>query len=284
MPMKMTKGIILLIIALNLVVYLCAQDVGIPDTVSIQSGDLTLKALLWRPMGYGPLPTVIFTLGSYPESDSIHDPIKEASVLGPLFAARGYIFMAIFRRGVGLSKDQGLNGADLMENALKNKGQEARNTVQLQQLETDQLQDMRAGLAYLRKRPDVDIHRMAIVGHSFGGSLTLIVAENDPGLKTVVVFSPAGFSWNLSPKLRIRLISAVQRINAPIMIIHAQNDYSIIPGYVLDSVMNQTKKPHILKVYPSFGKSTNQAHNLIFLNPSIWKMDVFEFLQENLRN
>jgi dienelactone hydrolase len=280
----MIKGIVLLILTLNLVAYGNAQYVIIPDTVSIRSGDLTLKALLWRPAGYSLFPTVIFTHGSYPESDPNHDPIKEASVLGPLFASRGYMYMVIFRRGVGLSKGQGVNSADLMEKAFKLGGQEARNSVQLQQLETDQLQDMRAGLSYLRERPDVDIHRLAILGHSFGGSLTMMVAENDSGLKAVVVFSPAGNSWNLSPKLRIRLTRAVQQIKAPIMIIHAQNDYSINPGYELDSVMNQHKRPHILKVYPSFGNSTYQAHNLIFLNPPIWEADVFEFLQEYIRN
>ena len=35
------------------------------DTVSVQSGTLILKALLWRPAGKGPFPTIIFCHGSY---------------------------------------------------------------------------------------------------------------------------------------------------------------------------------------------------------------------------
>jgi hypothetical protein len=99
-----------------------AQDSKSPDTVSIQSGELILKGLLWLPAGHAPFPTVIFCHGSYATDDTTHDPIIEASALGPLFAGRGYVYLALFRRGVGLSKGQGLNSADLMENAFKQNG------------------------------------------------------------------------------------------------------------------------------------------------------------------
>src|SRR6202790_4282554 len=218
----MAKGItIILLIALCSIEQIYAQDFKVPDTVSVRSGKLILKALLWRPYGRGPFATVIFTLGSYPNSDTTYDPVKDASMLGPLFARRKYIYLVLFRRGMGLSRGQGLNSADLMENASKRNGQEGGNQVQLQQLETDQLQDMMEGLGYLRKRPDVDTHRMVIMGHSFGGSLSLLVAERDSGLKAVVIFAGAGYSWNLSPLLRNRLFSAVKNIRAPIMLIHA---------------------------------------------------------------
>lgn len=271
----------ILIIAFFSVERMAAQVLEGPDTVYVQSGDLTLKGLLWRPTGKGPFAAIIFCHGSYTSDDTIHDPIKEASVPGPVFARKEYIYLALFRRGVGLSKGQGLNSADLMESAFKKNGLAGRNKVQLEQLETAQMQDMLAGISYLRKRPDVDISRITIVGHSFGGSLALLVAEHEPGLSAVVVFSPAGYSWNLSPQLRDKLISASRNISAPIMIIHAQNDYTINPGYSLDSVLNQLQKPHLLEVYPSFGNSANEGHNLIFLNTEIWERDVFKFLAEN---
>jgi dienelactone hydrolase len=281
----MVKGILLaVIITCCSAGIIHAQDFMIPDTISLQSGNLTLRALLWLPVGQGPFATVIFTLGSYPDSDTTHDPIKDASVLGPLFARKGYIYLTLFRRGVGLSKYQGLNSADLMEKAFKQNGQEGRNAVQLQQLETDQLQDMIAGLAYLRKRRDVDFNRMAIIGHSFGGSLTLLVAEHEPYIKAVVIFGPAAGSWDYSPRLRIRLIRAIENINAPVMFIHAQNDYSTNPGHALDSVMNQLGKPHKLKIYPKFGNSGSEGHNMIFQSTNTWEADVFGFLKDNLRS
>ena len=259
-----------------------AQRLNDPDTLSIPSGNLMLKALLWRPTGKGPFATVIFCHGSYADDDTIHDPIKEASIPGPIFARRGYIYLVLFRRGVGLSKGQGQNSADLIESAFKKNGQEGRNAVQLQQLQNSQTQDMLAGITYLRRRKDTDGSRIVIMGHSFGGSLALLVAQHEPHLKAVVVFSPAGYSWNTSPLLRAKLITAVKNIKAPILIIHAQNDYSTRPGVYLDSVLTQLHKPHLLEIYPSFGNSAEEGHNLIFLNPKIWEHDVFRFLAENL--
>ena len=66
------------------------------------------------------------------------------------------------------------------------------------------------------------------------------------------------------------------------MIIHAQNDYSTAPGYALDSALNHLHKPHLLIIYPRFGNTANQAHNIIFLSPQTWEPDVFKFLDENL--
>jgi carboxymethylenebutenolidase len=279
----MLRGIVIIFIsALCSFGRISAQDLKNPDTVSVKSGSLTLKALLWRPVGKGPFATIIFCHGSYSSNDTTHDPIKEASILGPLFAGRGYIYFALFRRGVGLSKGEGMNGEDLMVSAFKKNGQRGRNDVQLKQLETVQMQDMMAGITYLKKIPDSDTTRMAILGHSFGGSLALIIAERWPGLKAVVVFSPSGYSWNFSPSLRSKLILAVKNTRSPIMIIQVQNDYSTNPGYSLDSVLNQLHKKHILEIYPAFGNSANEGHNAIFLNSKIWEADVFKFLEENL--
>jgi carboxymethylenebutenolidase len=259
-----------------------AQDFNGPDTVSVQSGKLILKGLLWHPMGDGPFPTIIFCHGSYRDTDNIYSPIPQISSLGPVFAHHGFIYFGLFRRGVGLSTGQGVNSSDLLDNAFKERGQEGRNEVQLQQMLTDQLQDMVSGLKYLRGRKDVDTNHMSIVGHSFGGSLTLLVAEQDLRLKAAIVFSAGGYSWNLSPELRARLIMAVKNISAPIMIIHDQNDYSITPGYALDSVLNKLNKPHILKIYPKFGETPQEGHNLIFRSIATWESDVFKFLNESL--
>jgi carboxymethylenebutenolidase len=269
------------VIACCLIGHLYAQNFVRPDTIFVRSGNLTLKGLLWHPAGHGHFPAIIFCHGSYGGADTTN-PMQQI-VLGPLFAKRGYVFLDLFRRGIGLSQGQGESIGEVMYNAFKQKGQEERNRVQLQQLQTDQLNDMIAGLIFLRKRPDVDTNRMAVVGHSFGGSLALLLAEHEPHLKAVVIFAAAGYSWNLSLQLRERLIDAVKNIKRPIMMIHAQNDYTTNPGYALDSVMNKFNKPHLLKIYPKFGNSVNEGHGIIFLSIKTWEADVFKFLNENLR-
>jgi len=137
---------IVIILVCFLVKQIHGQDFQSPDTVSVLSGKLILKGLLWRPEGHGPFPTIIFCHGSYGGSDTIHDADQQISLLGPVFARRGYIYLGLLRRGTGLSSGQGVNSTELMDRAFKGEGQEGRNEVQLQQLQTDQLQDMISGL------------------------------------------------------------------------------------------------------------------------------------------
>jgi dienelactone hydrolase len=118
-----------------------------------------LKGLLWRPAGKGPFPSVIFCHGSYETNDLRYDAVQQTSVLGPLFAKNGYVFLGLFRQGTGLSKDQGKNSADLMIKALKEKGQQERNQYKCT-IETNDLRHiLRAGIS--KERKDVDTNRIA---------------------------------------------------------------------------------------------------------------------------
>ena len=263
-------------------IYLHGQDLTWPDTVVVQSGKLKLKGLLWRPAGTPSFPAIIFCHGTYETNDTRIDVVQQTSVLGELCVKNGYVFLGLFRSGNGLSKDQGENCADLTAVAVKEKGQEERNKLQLRHLQNDQLHEMVSGLEYLRKRKDVDTNRIAVIGHSFGGSLALLLTKQDRGLKSVIIFGAGGYSWDRSIQLRKLLFNATENITVPVMIIHAQNDYSVNPGYALDSAMTVHRKAHFLKIYPSFGKLEFEGHNIISLSTGTWQSDVFEFLRKNL--
>lgn len=253
------------------------QPAEAPETVVVQSGGLTLRGLLWRPSGRGPFPAVLFSHGSGPAAY----PQKPAA-LGPAFVRHGYVFLYLFRRGAGLSADQGINSEELMSRALREKGQDARNELQLQLLETE-LSDVLGGLAFLRGRPEVDTHRVAVAGHSFGASLTLLIAERDSALRAAIAFSGSAASWEHSPRLRARLIAAVGRTTVPIFFIQAENDYSIAPAKALSAEMERLGKPHRIKIYPSIGQTASEGHDFYYLGLSIWEPDVFAFLDERMR-
>src|SRR4030095_3001175 len=133
-----------------------AQELIQPDTVIVRSGELALKGLLWNPSGKGPFPGIIYCHGNYGDTETIND-----LVVGPIFAKHGYAFLFLFRRGIGLSRGQGTNIEDLMDKAFQEKGQDERNKVQLQELEKGQLQDVSAGLTFLKRRKDVDNSHIA---------------------------------------------------------------------------------------------------------------------------
>ena len=172
-----------------------AQNAGShePGLVTVRSGDVSLRALVWRPAGTGPFPAVLLNHGSgrtREELERLGPYEKQAEAIGPVFARHGYVFMYLFRRGVGLSADQGVSSVEVMNREAAEHDQTARNALQLQLLENRESIDARAALAFLRARSDVDRGDVALVGDSFGSSLTLVVGEREPALRALVVLRP----------------------------------------------------------------------------------------------
>jgi dienelactone hydrolase len=223
---------------------------------------------------------VLFNHGSYSAGTPLR-PEKPAA-LGPVFARHGYVFLFLFRRGIGLSADQGPADGDLMAGALAARGQAGRNQVQLQLLEKEEMNQSLAGLAFLRALPQVDSGLVAVAGHSFGGSLSLLLAARDSGVRGVVVFFGSAPSGSLSPELRRRLLGAVAHA-APVFFLHAANDYWTEPGQVLAAEMRRLGRPYRLKIYPAVDRTTHEGHNFLYGTVGAWESDVFGFLDEHLR-
>ena len=285
----MTKLYAFVLAALILTLTLAAawgQTSGGPETVLIHSGSATLRAMLYRPPGRGPFPGILLNHGSgrTPEDLKRLGPYeRNAEILGPVFARHGYVSLYLFRRGVGLSADQGANAVDLMNSESATHRQAARNALQLQLLENREMDDALSALKFLRALSYVDSRDVAAVGHSFGGSLTVLLAEREPNLRAVVVFSGAGYSFDRSPELRARLLAAIDHVAAPVFFIHAENDYSLSSGKVLDARREHIGKPHRLKIYPPIGHTVDDGHDFLHLGVNIWEPDVFAFLDENMR-
>jgi carboxymethylenebutenolidase len=279
-----TPRIFLLALLLHAAAFFCeGQPISEPEIIVVHSGALQLRGLLWRPKGKGPFPAVLFNHGRglTPQTEGRVEGITR---LGNVFVKHGYIFMALFRRGEDLSADQGIFMGQLLERERAAKGDEAANRLQLRLMESDHLADALAGLAFLRAMPDVDRRRIAIVGHSFGGSLTMLIAEREKSVRAVVNFAAAAASWDGSAELRERLIAAVAQITAPVFHIYAENDFSVAPGIVLATEMKRRSKPYRLKLFPRFGKSPDEGHWFVYLGVPIWQHDVFSFLDKHMKN
>jgi carboxymethylenebutenolidase len=252
-----------------------------PQTVEIPSGTLHLKAFFWKPAGPGPFPAVLFNHGSG-GADAAHTAgmqiTEAAEKLAPLFLKHGYAFLYPFRRGQGLSADQAPFMQDLLRREEAAKGREARQHLQFILVTTDQLDDVAAALSFLKTVPGIDAKRIALAGHSFGGVLTLLAAERDSSVRAAVTFGAGANSWRSSPELRERLLAAVGKASAPIMLIHAANDYDTTPGTALAAELDRLHKPHLLKIYPPVGQSKDEGHNLLYLAMPQWEPDVFTFL------
>jgi dienelactone hydrolase len=265
-----------------------AQIAGpiLPQIVEVPSGNLRLKAFLWKPTGPGKFPAVLFNHGSG-GPDALHTSgmtmTQTAQELGPLFVKHGYAFLYLCRRGQGLSADQGTFIQDELKKAEAARGSEARQHLQFVLMNGDQLDDVIAALAFLRNLAEVDPRRVAMVGHSFGGQLTLLAAERNSSLRGAVTFGAAANSWEKSPELRQRLLTAVGKTTSPIMLIHAANDYNTAAGRELAAELERLHKPHLLKIYPPVGQTSDDGHNAVYTAIPLWEGDVFKFLDEHVR-
>jgi len=255
-----------------------------PQIVEVQSGALHLKAYFWKPSGSGPFPAVLFNHGSG-GADAQHTAgqtmADAAANLAPVFLKHGYAFFYLCRRGQGLSANQAPFMQDLLQREEAAKGKEARQHKHYLLVTGEQLDDSLAGLRFLKTAPGIDPRRIAMVGHSFGGVITLLSGERDHAIRAEVTFGAGANSWKLSQELRERVFRAIGKTSAPIMLTHAANDYDTTPGTAVAAELERLHKPYALKIYPALGNSSDDGHNFLYLGIPAWESDVFQFLDTN---
>jgi dipeptidyl aminopeptidase/acylaminoacyl peptidase len=263
-----------------LVLLLTLIGLGSPaaGVVTFPSGNLTLHGVIYTPEGKGPFRAILYNHGSAPGMLSQ----QAFDQLGPLFAKRGWVFFAPWRRGQGLSADAGPYIEDEIKAVWKKDGVNAAAARMVRLLETDHLNDQLAGLKWLRKQKFVRHDQIAVMGNSFGAIETVLGAEKEPYCAAVDA-SGGAESWELAPQLRAAMIRAVTNSKSPIFFFQAENDYDLRPSKVLAEAMRQHGKTAEVKIYSAFGKGGSDGHSFAYLGSSTWANDVFDFLNRYCR-
>ncbi|PYU91112.1 MAG: hypothetical protein DMG08_16130 [Acidobacteria bacterium] len=244
------------------------------EVVSFLSGNLTLRGVLYRPDGTGPFPAVVYNHGSAMDSSAAID------ALGPVFAARGWVFFAPYRRGQGLSASAGPYIMDQIRAAVTRGGLGEGASTLVRLLETDHLDDQLAALAWLRQAAFIQANRVAVAGNSFGGIETVLGAEKGAYCAALDA-AGAAQSWSSAPELQRMMTRAVRNARVPIFFFQAQNDYDLSPSRTLSAAMADSGKVFEMKIYPPFGKSAAEGHSFAYLGSSIWADDAFRFLERH---
>lgn len=244
-----------------------------PVEVTFSSGNLLLHGFLYKPEGQGPFPAVLWNHGSEKRPGWLPE-------LAPLFLEKDYVLFIPHRRGQGRSPGEYV--MDQLDRAHQSGGPQARSRKLVELMELH-LEDQIAALAYLKGLSEVDPQRIAVAGCSFGGIQTVLMAEKGLGLRAAVDFAGAAQNWQHSPDLRSRMTRAVQHSQMPIFFIQAKNDYDISPSRDLAAVMEKSAKPHLIQIFPPFGKSNQDAHEFCVHGGELWGPQVFPFLSESMR-
>lgn len=152
-------------------------------TYTNPAADDTLAATLTVPPGKGPFPAVLLIAGSGPhdrdESLMGHKPFL---VLADSLTRRGIVVLRADKRGIGKS-----TGAYITATT------------------ADFADDAQAGVEYLKSRPEVDRHRIGLIGHSEGGIIAPMVAVRDHDVAFVVLMAGPGVPGG-------QIIAAQQRL------------------------------------------------------------------------
>jgi carboxymethylenebutenolidase len=244
--------------------------------VHFPSGKLTLGGELFLPKGKGPFPAVLYNHGS---AEGMKSDMA-STAMGPLYAAKGWIFFMPYRRGQGLSADAGPYISDIIGKAEKSGGASAGVKVMIQLLTNDHLDDQMAALNWLKKQSFVQIIRIAVAGQSFGGIETVLGAEKY-SFCAAIDASGAAMSWDEAPALQQLLKRSARNSKSPMFLFQAENDFTLAPSKDLYREMIAAGKVAEIKTYPPFGKTHFDGHSFTWLGSSVWFGDVFSFLQKH---
>jgi carboxymethylenebutenolidase len=246
--------------------------------VTFKIDDRALSGVLYKPSGGGPFPALIWNHGS----EKAPGVGRQFDTVASIFVPAGYVVFAPVRRGHGYSKGQYI--VDMTRQTRAAEGVEAANRMAVHLLETEQLDDQLAGLAYVKKLPFVDQARIAVAGCSYGGIQTLLGAERSVGYKAAIAISPAGLSWNGNSFLQKRLLDSLQGINIPVLLLQPARDASLEPSRVLGAEAARLGKPLTTKVYPDTGPEDERGHCFGGAKGMhVWAEDAKAFLAANLR-
>ena len=213
-----------------------------------------LDALVCRPKGAGPFPAVVYNHGSIVDALGLSGAAARGNrldVICETLAEEGFLSFFPIREKVPRGK-----GYNLYQDFYKDIVSRA--------------------IDHVRTFPDVDTARVAVMGHSMGGLLTLLVGIERKDVKALVVCAPAQ-----GPRKGLVFSTVVQgadKLSAPLLLlVEASDSNHIILGVdQLDEALNKHKKSAKVIRYNQGG-----GHELFFNVDYYWG-DVRAFLRENL--
>ena len=215
------------------------------EEVTYTSGSPSLTGYLFRPMGNGPCPAVLYNhggvgmiIGGAPEETC--EALAKAGFVG---------FSPIRRQTRSLRGHPG---------------------------------DVRAGLNYLRGLDTVDGDRVAMMGFSRGGVLTFMTAATDAPIKAAIIMAGAappprsGFTLSDAGKIKVPTLLMVAENDTGSRKTLGQNTLEGMQR--MAAALENGGNPARLIVYPSYG---NDGHEMFFEIGKYWS-DVVAFLKAQL--
>jgi len=166
-----------------------AAPAGAPYTaeeVTVNAGRHTLAGTLTLPRdAVGRVPAVVLITGSGAQDRDSFSPLI------PDYRFFRQVADTLSRRGIAVLRmdDQGWGGS---------KGDPSAATT------ADFANDIRAGIAFLRARPEIEPERIGLAGHSEGAIIAPLIAAGDPRIRAVVLLAGPSRTGNRIVDFQVR--------------------------------------------------------------------------------
>lgn len=194
------------------------------ETVAYRSGDETIQAQLCLPAGKGPFPALMLIHPVTGLSSWVRDQAER-------LASEGYMTLAIdlYRGRHGTDGPSGFAIARQVPQGRRER-------------------DADAALAFLRTRSEVDRSRIGVLGWCGGGSLALMLAQTDTGIRVAIIRYPTSFARQEVVTDSVR----ISRITARVLGVFGAKDSQVPMDNVrsFEGMMSRLRKNFTAIVYP----------------------------------
>ncbi|MFI5179061.1 MAG: alpha/beta hydrolase family protein [Vicinamibacterales bacterium] len=245
-------------------------------TAYYQSGALRIEAYVYRPADPGPFPVVIYSHGSRKGHEREERPMP---FVGSMLASQGYLVVVPERRGYGKSDGRTFDeevGGDLGGRMIARFEAEA--------------DDVQAAATYAATLDGADVTRLALMGFSQGGIVSIRAASAKSDVRALVDQAGGSLTWPRSPELRRRLTEWAKALKMPVLCMDAANDATTDAVKTVCETARAAGAGTELKIYPAFTPAANPDNiapgHLIFApgaGVAIWRQDLLAFLNAHAR-
>jgi dienelactone hydrolase len=259
-----------------------------PETFFYQNDGLKLEAYLYRPSGPGPFPLVIYNHGSRAEHDREE---RKEEFIADILVPKGYAVLVPERRGYGQSEGKtfqeavGNDHGQVLVQRFRNEASDV--LAALDDLKQRESQTPSGPIRIDRVKGTIDFARVALMGTSHGGVVTVLAASQRHDFAAVVDQAGGSLTWRSSPALQTAMIEAGGKIKNPTLCMDAENDATTESVKKTCQAVKTDGTFEKTIIYPPFTPTSNPnniapGHLIFHQGVSIWQQDFFDFVGPRL--
>jgi dienelactone hydrolase len=244
-----------------------------PERVEVDGPAGRLWGEIWRHADAEGQPAVIWNHGSRGRTRGLQAPASGATTALEAWLSLGVAVFAPSRRGYDGAEGEDLTAA--LGEAPPDSVEYGRRLAARMERETE---DLLAASDFLAAQPWVDPTRLVCSGYSLGAIVTLLALARTRAFAAGVAFALGAILWPTSEPVRRLILDTAEKVDRPLMLVHARNDFSVDPAIALEPVLARRNPVSRVLIYPPVGSGPDDGHVFCALGADQWSPDVDRFL------